>query len=449
MGILFTIAVFIVVLGIMIFVHELGHFLVAKHVGVKVLEFCLGMGPKLYGHKRGETEYMLKLFPIGGSIKMLGEEPDEADAEKIDPAELGRAFFAQAPHKRIAITAAGPLLNIVLAILLAPIIYLIGIDIPAYLRQKPVVYAIQKGGPADLAGFRTGDEILQAGDKKFSNWEDLRAFTALNPEQTFKYTVLRGGDRIELTMTIGRDPDRDNGFDGIEPAATNIIGELAENSPAKQAGIKVRDEISAINGQSVTTFSDIVTIVRASKGKPIAIDIIRDKQHLVFNVTPVYSNKLDAFMIGVSPEALPTIYEKYSLGRSIKEGMKFLVGQLGLAGLAMKKLLTGQIGRKALGGPIEIAQLVGFAARKGLSYLINITAVICIWLGVLNLFPFPALDGGHIIFAGIEIVSRRRLNQKVVNIMNQVGFAMLMALIVLVTYQDLKRNLGDTIKRLF
>ena len=437
------------VLGIMIFVHELGHFMVAKRVGVKVLEFCLGMGPKLYGFKRGETEYLLRALPIGGSVKMLGEEPGETDQEQIDPSEINRAFFIQPPYKRIAITAAGPVLNLVLAVLLAPMIYLIGIDMPAYLREKPLVYAIDKGSPAAVAGFQPGDEVLQGGDAKFKDWEDLRKFTALNPGKTYKYIVMRGGNQVELTMTIGRDPVRDNGFDGIDPVASNIIGDFSDSSPAMKAGMKAGDQIISINAEPVGTFADIVKTIRASQGKPLAIEVSRDKEHLTFNVTPEYSKRLEVYIIGISPNSVPIVHVKYSLGGSIKHGMIFLIDQIGLAGVAVKKLVTGQIGRKALGGPIEIAYMVGIAARMGISYLINITAIICIWLGVLNLFPFPALDGGHIIFAGIEIISRRRLNQKVVDVMNQVGFAMLMTLILLVTAQDVWRHWGESIKRLF
>lgn len=483
MQVLTTIGIFVIVLGIMIFVHELGHFLVAKRMGVKVLEFNLGMGPRIIGRKWGETEYMIKVFPIGGSVKMLGEEPGETDEENIDPSEAERAFYNQSPGKRIAITAAGPILNIALAILLAPMVFILGIDEPSYLHAKPILYGVEtdpaasgaqsshigvltsvesgklvlpavmgaaqgyfsaRGSPAAVAGFRKGDEILSAGGVSFENWQDVIKFTILNPQKTYIFHVRRGGEVIELEMTIGKDKRNDTGWAGFIPAGTNIIGSFTADSPARESGFQPLDKITAIDGRTVETWGDIVTAVRGSGGKELKIEVERKGERHIFHVSPHYDRKSGTYYIGITP----AILVKYPPHRAVKHGFIFLGEQLGLAFTAMKKLITGQIGRKALGGPIEIAHQVGVAARMGFPYLVKITAIICIWLGVLNLFPFPALDGGHIIFAGIELVSRRRLPQKLVDVMNMVGFSLLIALIILVSIQDVMRH-WEGIKGLF
>ena len=483
MEFLFTVSIFIIVLGIMIFVHEFGHFVVAKWAGVKVLEFNLGMGPKLLGRKWGETDYMLKALPIGGSVKMLGEEPGETDEEKIDPADIDRAFYNQAPYKRIAITAAGPILNIALAIILAPMIYILGIDEPAFLSARPVLYGVEtgysaqvvygplagaatlnavtcseaalvnggllgifvnKGSPAAEAGFRRGDEVLAADGESFENWQQLLEFVLLNPEKTFNFKVLRNGKQVELPMTTGRHPKNDSGVAGFIPAGTNIIGKFTQQSPARNAGMDFGDKIVRIDGRETDSWDRIVESIRSSDGKPVTITVLRSEEELTFEVTPEFNESMDTYLVGISP----TVLVRYPVGRAIKEGFSFLVDQVAIAGIAIKKLVTGQLGRKALGGPIEIAVVVGNAARMGFTYLLKITAIICVWLGVLNLFPFPALDGGHIIFALIETVSRRRLNQRVVDIMNMLGFSLLMALILFVSVQDIIRH-WDGIKGFF
>lgn len=479
---LITVGIFIVVLGIMILVHELGHFLVAKRVGVKILEFNLGMGPRIIGKKWGETEYMIKAFPIGGSVKMLGEEPGESDEECIDPSEAHRAFYRQSPLKRIAITAAGPLLNITLAIILAPMVFMLGIDEPSYLHAKPVLYGVEtvptlsaqapligilagvgggklclpavmgavqgyfsaQGSPAALAGFRKGDEILSAGGVSFQNWQDVIKFTILNPDRTYIFNVKRGSELITVEMTIGKDRRNDTGWAGFIPAGTNIIGSFTGDSPARESGLQPLDKIVAIDDKRAETWEEIVTAVRGSDGKELKIEVERKGEKHTFHVTPHYDRKSKTYYIGITP----AILVKYPPHKAIKHGFLFLGEQLGLAFTAIKKLITGQIGRKALGGPIEIAHQVGVAARMGFPYLVKITAIICIWLGVLNLFPFPALDGGHIIFGGIELISRRRLPQKLVDVMNMVGFSLLIALIILVSIQDVMRH-WESIKGLF
>ncbi len=436
-----TIITFIIVLGIMIVVHEFGHFMVAKRVGVKVEAFSLGMGPALLKKKRGETEYRLSAFPIGGYVKMLGESPGETD-EEIPPEDVGRSFYSQRPWKRIAITAAGPFLNIVLAIVLAPVIYMIGIEVPAYLNSEPVVVGFAPDSPVERAGFKYGDKILSVDGRKLDTWQEVTEYFALNPNKTVDVKVKREGKVLDISMKLGESSSHGRGISGFTPLETTVIGAFTEDSAAKKAGLREGDRVVAIAGKQVKSFSDMKRLIQESAPGPFTITAMRDGQKVQVEVKPKPAQEPDGkeiYLIGISPK-VPMEHVRYGPVRSLREGTGFLWNMAATNVVALGKLITGQLSPKALGGPVEIGFLVGSARRAGFSYLVQITSLISLLLGIINFFPIPALDGGHIMFASMELVSRRRLNRKVVDIMNTAGFALLMTLIVLVTIQDLLRH---------
>jgi len=442
-----TIITFIVVLGIMVLVHELGHFIVAKRVGVKVEAFSLGMGPVLLKKTWGETEYRLSALPIGGYVKMLGESPGETDDE-IPPQDVGRSFYSQGPSKRIAITAAGPFLNLVLAIVLAPVIYMIGIEVPAYLNAPPVVAGYAPGSPADLAGFRYGDKILSVDGKKMNTWREVEEYFVLKPNETVDVRVERDGEVLDIFMKLGESERHGRGISGFSPFETTVIGAFSKDSRARKAGLRKGDRIVAIGGRPVKSFSSMKRLIQEAAPGPFTVTALRDGERVQVMVEPELVERPDGakvYLIGVSPD-VPMEHVRYGPVRSFREGMGFLWNMAATNVVALGKLVTGRLSPKALGGPVEIGFLVGSARRAGFSYLVQVTSLISLLLGIINFFPIPALDGGHIMFAFMELVSRRRLNRKVVDILNTVGFALLMTLIVLVTIQDLMRHRSSILK---
>lgn len=436
-----TIITFVIVLGIMIVVHEFGHFMVAKRLGVKVEAFSLGMGPALLKKKWGETEYRLSAFPIGGYVKMLGESPGETDDE-IPPQDMGRSFYGQSPLKRIAITAAGPFLNLALATALAPAIYMMGIEVPAYLNAQPVVVGYAPDSPADRAGFEYGDKIISVDGKKPDTWQEVEEYFALNPNKRVEIKVERSGKVLDISMKLGESSRHGRGISGFTPLETTVIGAFTEDSPAKKAGLKEGDRVVAIAGKEAKTFSSMKRLIQEAAPGPFTITALRGNERVRVKVRPKLVREADGeqrYLIGVSPRA-PMEHIRYGPVRSFREGVGFLWNMAAANVVALGKLITGRISTKALGGPVEIGFLVGSARRAGFSYLVQVTSLISLLLGIINFFPIPALDGGHIMFASMELVSRRKLNRKVVDIMNTAGFALLMTLIVLVTIQDLMRH---------
>jgi len=442
-----TIITFLIVLGIMIFVHELGHFVVAKFVGVKVLEFSLGLGPRLFGKKWGETDYRICAFPIGGMVKMLGEAPGDTD-EKIPPDEIVRSFYNQTPLGRAAITAAGPFLNLILALLLAPMMYIIGIEEPSYPTDPPVVQGITPDSPADKAGFRIGDHILEINGKKFDTWEGVDGFFILNPDATVNVKVKRSEKTLQVSLTLEAHKDYGVGISGFNPYETTVIGVFSEDSAAKAAGLKEGDRIVSIAGKEIRAFSVMKKIIQEAAPGPFVVEAIRDGVKVSANFKPKLVTDRDGgkrYIIGVGPH-VPVKLAKYGPVKAFKKGTSFLWEKAIQNFVALGKLVTFQMSFKALSGPVGIGFIVGSARQMGLAYLIQITALISMLLGIINFFPFPALDGGHIMFALMELVSRRKLNRKVLDVLNFAGFAFLMTLIVLVTIQDIYRFREEILK---
>jgi regulator of sigma E protease len=345
---------FLWVLGILIFILEFGHFIVAKLVGVKVLKFSLGFGPKLIGTKIGETEYQISAFPLGGYVKPLGDNP----REKISKEEQTRAFIHQPVPKRMAIILAGPLANFLLAIVIFGLLYSI-MGIP---QSPALVGKVVAGSPAQKAGIQSGDLILQVDEVKIDQWTDLPPIVAKSKGRTIKIVIKRGEKVIPLRVT--------------PQAATtkNIFGE----------------EI-----------------------KSFQIGIIASGEFVLKRV-PVYS----------------------AIGMAFTQ--TWFVTKLTV--ISIVKVIERVIPvKQALGGPILIAQMAGKQAQEGFLSLIFFTAIISINLGIINLFPIPVLDGGHLFFLGIEAIRRRPLSMRKMEVIQQIGLTIILLLIVYIIFNDLER----------
>lgn len=427
---------FIVVLGVLIFIHELGHFAVAKFGGVGVEKFSLGFGPRVIGVKYGETDYVLSLLPLGGYVKMVGESPGEEVSEE----DRARSFTYKPVWLRAAIVAAGPLMNLVLAAILIPAIFMIGVDVPAFLDKPAVVGFVVKDKPGATAGIRKGDLIEAIDGARIKTWEDLLTQVTLNPGKPLTLAVKRDSENVNITLTPDTQPDNGAGFAGIYPPVEPVIADVSSGYPAKDAGLASGDRIVSINGKEITHWAELEDIIHLDGSKKTFV-VSRGGALLTIDITPMYNTEMKLFLIGISRKE-SYVVKKYGFIEGVEKGLTAGVKMTGQLFVVIKGLVTGQYSLKTLGGPIMIAKEAGRAAKSGVSDILSLVAFLSLQLGIINLFPIPVLDGGHILFFGIEAVKGSPLSDKFMTIAQQIGIALLVTLMVLVTYNDILRLIG-------
>ncbi|MCX8012013.1 MAG: RIP metalloprotease RseP, partial [Desulfobacterota bacterium] len=386
-----TVISFLILIGILVFIHEFGHFIVAKLIGVKVEKFSLGFGPKLVGFKGGKdkTEYLISLLPLGGYVKLKGENPDEA--LNNDPSE----FTSRKVSDRFKIVIAGSMMNIVLAFLLFPIVFMIGVEVPKYLKEKPIIGWIEESSPAAKAGFKIGDQIDQIAGIKVHNWDELQQVVLSKADKNLKVLAVRDGIIIEKMITPLNDEGFGAGYVGWGHYWEPIIGGLTPEYPAEKAGLQPGDKILAINSIPITHWNQVPQLIQKNKGKEIKFEVKRGEYVLSFLVKPelqVINGEKRPF-VGIIPK-IPTLVEKYGVFKSIQKGVQKAGEMTWLTLKMLKDLVTFNLSVKALGGPIMIAKLSGQAAKSGISDFLAFMAFLSLSLGIINLFPIPVLDGG-------------------------------------------------------
>ena len=430
-----TIISFAIVLGVLIFIHELGHFAVAKFVGVGVEKFSLGFGPKIFGFTRGETEYRVSILPLGGYVKMTGESVDE----EVSDEDKEKSFTHKPISRRAAIVVAGPIMNLVLAFVLLPVIYMIGISVPAYLDKPAKIGYVTHDEAASKAGLQKGDTIEFLNNDRVKSWEDLITITALSPERVLAIKYRRDGSLIETTL-IPEASKSGAGIGGFFPPMAPRVAVVSKGYPAEEAGIKDNDLILSIDGKEITHWAELEGMVSRSS-KPLVIVIDREGARHEFEITPQFNEEREVYMIGVS-RAEEMVQKRYGLFKAIGQGFKSAFVMTVKLFEIIKGLIVGKYSLKTLGGPIMIAQVAGQAAESGIVELIGLMAFLSLQLGIINLFPIPVLDGGHLVFFGIEFVRGKPLSDKVISVTQQIGVALLITLMVLVTYNDIFRIFG-------
>jgi regulator of sigma E protease len=421
-----TLVYFLIVIGILVFVHELGHFVMAKRAGVRIEKFSLGMGPKLVGYKKGDTEYVISALPLGGYVKMAGENPDE------EPTGSPDEFQSKTVWQRAKIAATGPLTNIFLAFIIMPVVFMIG----TYSEGPAKVGYVEQGSPAEQAGFMAGDVIEAINGRRINDWVKALSLIAVNPDTDVTVTVDRQGEKKTLTLRPTTATELKIGTSGLVPDMPAEIGRLRPGLPAEKAGFKIHDKIISVDGKTIYHWNQFSTLVKESKGKKLTLAVERDGARMEKSVTPIEDG--GRFVIGVEP-VLNLVFKKYGFFQSIRLGFDKTLEAIDLTVITLRKLLTFNLSIKTLGGPVMIAQMSGQAAAAGLSTFLSLLAMISISLGILNLLPIPILDGGLILFLVIEAIRKKPLSRRTMEIAQSIGAAALITLIVVVSYNDIMR----------
>lgn len=435
--------VFLAGLAALIFVHELGHFLVARKVGVVVEKFALGFGPKVFGFKSGDTEYLIAAIPLGGYVKMRGEDNEE------DSARQPGSFAAAPVHHRLAIAFAGPLFNILFAVFIYLCVYMVGVP-----TLGLVTGTIKDESPAQAAGLKAGDKIVAITGQEVLFWDQLQKIVHTSPGIALEFKVERGDRLLDFTITpISEEitnlfgDKKHVGLIGITPLVRNI-SYVQDGSPADQAGLKVGDRLVSVDGVPIRGWGDLKPAAVDKPGQELSIRIFRDGQEIVMPLTPKSkviedeegkNIEIGVIGIGMSGELVLEQYGFFgALNRSFQETGRLIY----LIAVSIKKLIFGSVPADQIGGPILIFQIYGEQAEQGFNELVRLTALLSINLGLLNLLPIPILDGGHILFFLIELIKGKPVSERNRERAQQVGLFMLISLMIFAFYNDIIRIIG-------
>jgi len=423
----------VAVLGFMILIHEFGHYAVAKWLGVRVEQFAIGFGKRLIGFRRGETDYRINAIPLGGYVKMSGENP--MDQRTDDP----REFLNHSRWHRFLIAIAGPTMNILLAIVLLTTVYMVHYEYPAVYDQPPVIGWVLKDTAAAKAGLQAGDRITQVDGIQNPNWEQIQLKEYMSPGQPLDVQVERNGKQVNLTVTPVPTGIDKIGFAGWTPKEQSVtITDLVEGMPADKAGLKEGDKILTMDGQPVPELASMIETLKVTKDKPITLTVSRDGQEKTFTVQPVLYDKSYRIGIGSMEMKVKTLPFSDALQLSLHENRQNALLILEL----VRKMAQGKISPKSIEGPIRIGQAAGEAARrKGWTPLMGLTAAISLNLGIFNLLPIPILDGGVILFLLIEGLMRRDISLNIKERVYQAAFVFLVLFAVMVIYNDLVKTI--------
>ncbi|MFL6463520.1 MAG: RIP metalloprotease RseP [Bryobacteraceae bacterium] len=422
----------VILLGIMILVHEAGHFWAALSVGIRVETFSIGFGPRLFGFRRGSTDFRISAIPFGGYVRMLGDQPGDEHAASPD------SFQSKARWQRAIVIIAGPFMNVLLAIALVTGLYMYGFPKEAP-SPDAVISSVAPGSAAAMAGLQPGDRIVQLGDKRNPNWQDVTTEETLNANHSLPVSVKRKGQDLRLTVTPRMDPKDGVGVAGWRGDVQ--VNEVAKGSPAEAAGLRAGDLFINVNGQPVESVLTVQQTITRSGGKPVELELMRNNQLQKLTITPVASNspKLP-WRIGITFR-LPIQIVKLPFAEALGESLRFNRQNATMIFEVLRSIVVHRVSPKALAGPIGIAQMSNEAAQEGPSSFIALMAIVSLNLAIFNLLPIPILDGGTLLLLLIEMLLQREVSLQVKETVFKLGFVFLMMVVVFVIYNDISRIL--------
>jgi len=432
---------FVIVIGFMVLIHEFGHYAVAKLLGVRVEQFAIGFGKRLFGFRRGETDYRINALPFGGYVKMSGENP--MDERTGDP----REFMSHSRWHRFLIAIAGPVMNILLAIVLLTGVYMVHYEHPVYLDQPAVVGWVEHGSPAEKQGIKPGDRIVQIDGVQNPTWEEVEEKQLLSANQPLSFVVQRGDQEINGSVVPVSVTSSGAGAAGWTPYEPVIIGDLEPGMPAAKAGLKPGDKILSSDGKPVPSIQAMIDSLQQSKNKSFPLVVERDGQTLTFNVTPVLADTPGAaekhYLLGFR-NSYETKVTKLpfpeAFSHSLADNKRYSRILLQLVG----KLIRNKASPKMFSGPIGIAEETGEAAQeKGWTPLLGLCAAISLNLGIFNLLPIPIMDGGVILLLFIESLMRRDISLQIKERIYQAAFVFLILFAAMVIYNDIAKTIAQ------
>lgn len=426
----------LILIGVMILIHELGHFWAARFFDVKVEAFSFGFGPRLFGFRRGETDFRFSAILFGGYVKMAGEQPgDEASA---DP----RSFQAKPRWQRLIIAFAGPGMNILLAVGLLTALFMVRYPKLANADDPATIGYVTAGSPAQQAGLREGDTIVQIEDVRDPRWQDIALKEVASAGKQIYVAYLRDGQRLQTMVTPKLEEKSGVGTSGWEDQTKVLVGGVMAGMDAERAGLKRGDVLVSVNGVPVRSMSKLNETIRSSNGNHVELIYEREgKQHTV-SVKPTYSTAdgTGRFMIGVQLER-PVIITQLGFADALWESVDQNIKSASLIYQFLQGLIERRMSAKSIEGPIGIARLSGDAAREGPMAFVGLMAMVSLNLAVFNLLPIPILDGGLILLLLIEMIMRRDMSMPVKEAVFKVGMVFLMAVVVFVLYNDISKLL--------